>query len=356
MFASDGEFLRALSEEPILAGARVIGRARELRFQALVRWSGPEGTGEAAFRADEEYFYPASTVKAAQALAACEKLATLRMSGRAITLDTPLVFGDEARPVTLREDLRRTLIVSDNPAANRLLDFVGVDELHERAARWGLHSLAVRHALSEVRSPVTGTRRVALAQSGEVIVPARVGTLRARVEVPGLLVGRGFARAGVIEPGAVDFGTKNAVRLGDLCTLMELIAMPERFPPAQRPDVDAQARAELVWAMSARPGECQSPVLETPPGGEEDLRPLARGLSRGLLPSMRVIEKIGQAYGFTTSAAAFVRGETVVSVAATIETSANGILNDDRYEYRELGEPAIEAVGAAVGRAASRRG
>ncbi len=64
-----------------------------------------------------------------------------------------------------------------------------------------------------------------------------------------------------------------------------------------------------------------------------------------------MIEKIGQAYGFTTSVAAVEMGQTLVSVAATIETNANGVLNDDRYEYRELGEPAIEAVGGAVGRA-----
>ena len=63
-----------------------------------------------------------------------------------------------------------------------------------------------------------------------------------------------------------------------------------------------------------------------------------------------MIEKIGQAYGFTTSAAAFEREGVVVSLAATIETNANGILNDDAYEYRELGEPAIEAVGRLVGR------
>ncbi len=76
------------------------------------------------------------------------------------------------------------------------------------------------------------------------------------------MVGRGFARGGAsgpseIEPGAVDFGVKNRVSLSDLCTLMELIARPERFPPAQRPDVDSDSRAELLWAMSARPSECR---------------------------------------------------------------------------------------------------
>ncbi|MDX2017511.1 MAG: serine hydrolase [Planctomycetota bacterium] len=360
MFASDADFLRALGEEPALSARGVIARARELRFQALVRWSGPEGAGEAAFRADAEYFYPSSTVKAAQALAACEKVSSLRAAGVSVTLDTAMVFGDEARPVTLHENLRRALIVSDNPAANRLLDLVGFDELHERAARWGLNSLNLRHALSEARTPVTATRRVALAGSDEVIAPARVGVLRKRVEMPGLMVGRGFARAGAsgpseIEPGAVDFGVKNRVSLSDLCTLMELIARPERFPPAQRPDVDSDSRAELLWAMSARPSECPAPTLETPAGGEDDLRPLARGLARDVPAGTRVIEKIGQAYGFTTSVAAVEVGQTLVSVAATIETNANGILNDDRYEYRELGEPAIRGVGEAVGLAARAR-
>jgi hypothetical protein len=356
VFASDDEFRRALEREPILAG--VIGRAGERRFQALARWSGPDGTGEVGFRADAEYFYPASTAKAVQALAACEKLATLRARGPAndaetISLDTPIVYGEETQSFTLREDLRRALIVSDNPAANRLLDFVGFDELHERAARWGLASLAVRHALSEVRTPTTMTRRVRLAEGAE-IEPERVGLIRARENVPGLLVGRGFARPGGIEMGPADFALKNRVTLADLCTLMELILSPERFPPARRPDLGPAERAELLRAMSARPGECRSPALELPAGGEDDLRPLARGLAagrgEGRSADVRVIEKIGQAYGFTTSAAAFEREGVVVSLAATIETNANGILNDDAYEYRELGEPAIEAVGRLVGR------
>ena len=92
-----------MAQEPVLDRAlrahpglqQVLDNAEKYRLQVVLGLIevGPEGTPvlrQETFRSGAEYFYPASTVKLFAAVAAAQKIATLRqMTGYPIDLDTP---------------------------------------------------------------------------------------------------------------------------------------------------------------------------------------------------------------------------------------------------------------------------
>ena len=79
-----------------------------------------------------------------------------------------------------------------------------------------------------------------------------------------------------------------------------------------------------------------------------------RGLRAALGPHVSVRSKLGQAYGFSLDTAHVVwedgpRGPQEFFLAASVYTNANGVLNDDQYEYESEGEPLLEAIARAAG-------
>jgi beta-lactamase class A len=151
----------------------VVGHAPDYRLQVVLGLveEGPDGSPvlrQHAFRAGAEYFYPASTVKLFAAVAAVQKLVQLRQTtGLAIDLDTPLVYhpqfedGEmevedeeniEGGKITVRQQMRKIFLVSDNQAFNYLYELVGQDGLAESMRQAGLESPRIVHRLSEFRT------------------------------------------------------------------------------------------------------------------------------------------------------------------------------------------------------------
>ena len=104
-----------------------------------------------AFRADAEYFYPASTVKLFGAIAACVTLRELARAHSGLDKDTPLAFGARPREAsdvgtteneneideitTLRAELAKLFLTSDNRAFNRCFDLCGPSGIRRWTAR-----------------------------------------------------------------------------------------------------------------------------------------------------------------------------------------------------------------------------
>jgi hypothetical protein len=103
-----------------------------------------------AFRADAEYFYPASTVKLFGAIAACVALRELAQAHPGLDKDTPLAFGacpredaskdeteteTENEVTTLRAELAKLFLTSDNRAFNRCFDLCGPSGIRRWTAR-----------------------------------------------------------------------------------------------------------------------------------------------------------------------------------------------------------------------------
>jgi hypothetical protein len=65
---------------------------------------------------------------------------------------------------------------------------------------------------------------------------------------------------------------------------------------------------------------------------------------------IRIYNKVGNAYGYLTDAAYIVDYQNQVEflLAATIHVNNDGIFNDGKYEYKEIGYPFLANLGKVI--------
>ena len=338
--------------------------------------SDPDGKPtlrQLGFRGQAEYFYPASAVKTFAAIAALEGLAELRAdTGLAIDRDTPLVLYplfdgeriEEVDPshladgtITVGHEIRKLAIVSDNEAFNRLYELVGPDGLARSLARAGLTEPRIVHRLAEPRTAAENLRAPRVDFRGTWFrhtIPERTTlALPPPPPLPGLLVGGGYLANDQLVDEPMDFSAKNRMALAELQRGLCKLVRPDvacGAGPAFR--LDEADREFLLDAMTRLPSESEDPRFDPVAHPDSSAKLLLAGLEREIPRlRLRLVSKYGRAYGFSTDNAwiedrATGRG---VFLAATIYTNADGILNDDRYEYDEVALPFFTELGRAIG-------
>lgn len=353
--------------------APIVAKAREHRLQVLV--SVPVVAADGAVRLERSYlgdpsryWYPASSIKLCGAVALLQRLQTYNQEhGAALGLDSALVVeprfdGDrrvqqdetnvDAGVLTVRHALRKLLLVSDNQAYNHCVDLCGPDDLNRQMWAAGLASTRLWHRLSEART-LQENRQTRTVRVDDAVFPAR----EAPVELDNSpfsdrRIGVGYLSGGRRVDGPMSFDEKNAIALEDLQDLMVEVVRPE-IDTGKRgfPALGARHRAFLVRTMGELPRESRNP----------DYRDLEdhyckfvwRGVSR-VVPRehLRVYDKVGRAYGFSTENAYVEDGRTGRGffLSIVVYTNPDGVLNDDRYAYAETADPFLDAVGELVAR------
>jgi len=325
------------------------------------------------YRAGAEYFYPASTVKLFVAVAAAQKLAALREeTGFAMDLDTPLVyhplFEDEelekADPdnvdggaITVRQQIREIFLVSDNQAFNYLYEMVGQDGLAESMLMAGLEEPRVVHRLSEFRTPEEHRqlpRIDFISEEFTYSLPQRTTEpLPPPEPVARINVGTGYYSGTELVDEPMDFTPKNHFPLVDLQRGLCMLVRPDvNCGGAGFALADAD-RAVMLEAMSQFPSASTNPVYDSEEYPDVYVKDLLPGLEK-VIPRdrIKIFNKTGQAYGFSTENAWVVATATGNGffLAATLYTNADGVLNDDEYEYEEIAQPFMVDLGEAVAR------
>ena len=367
----------------LLGGGAVLDElplpAAEHRLQIVLGWI-EERAGDrpllrqAGFRAGAEYFYPASSIKLFAAIAALERLEALRAeTGLDLTVDTPLVYHplfagealEDSDPthldggaITLRHEIRKLFLVSDNESFNKLFELVGPDGLARSLARAGLDDARIVHRLSEARSAGENLRspRIEFVGAGyHYELPERIADPQpSPTAVAGLEVGRAYVAGDETIGRAMDFSTKNRFSLIDLQRgLCKLIRPDVDCGPGGSFELTDTHRALLVETMSGYPGESTDPVFDPAEYPDHWGKFLLPGLER-VVPRerFRIHNKVGSAYGFTieNSWVRDVASGRSFFLAATIYTNRDGVLNDDAYEYESVARPFFVRLGEAAAR------
>ena len=358
-----GELLRA---DPDLAA--ILADAPKRRLQVAVAVPTPEGLKRLSFRVDADYFYPASAVKLLVASSALEKLAELRDGagdGRRhpdVTLRSRLRFIDGAgstRKVvttTLRGELEKALVLSDNDAHNRLFDFVGRDELGELLARVSLPRARIMHYLGEAldhEPPV-----IEFSPAGRSIyVAQRNGFAAPPPPTEGTALGKAYINgSGQIVQRPMEFAEKNYVPLRELQDILVATMRPDLVDPAAVPRLSPGDRAELRAVLSTLPSELkqmrglradQLRVVD------ETYKSFHRAFVRARpTDRLRVYGKSGRAFGFSVENV-YVADETTgrsLFAAVTIYAHDSGTVGDDRYEYESVASPFVGKVAELLAR------
>ncbi|MBC6606737.1 serine hydrolase [Hymenobacter sp. BT188] len=321
------------------------------------------------------YFYPASTVKLPAAAVALEKLRSLRtqLDGHGLTSESPMridsAFAGQTRVdwdstnTTLRPSIahyvRKVLLVSDNDAYNRLYEFVGPGPLNAALQARGYRRVRLMHRLS-VGDKEPGSRHtnpITFFADSSLKTPVyqqKAGFFAGawpQLDLKGEKIGQGYMQDDKPIQEPLDFSTKNYISLADLQGVLRAIMFPESLPAKRRFQLAAADYQFLRQYMSMLPRESKAPRYDSLEYPDNYAKFLLAGSPAGPLPpGVRIFNKIGQAYGFLIDNA-YIMDETrgvEFLLSAVIYTNADGILNDDQYEYDAIGFPFMRDLGQAV--------
>ncbi|CAN5476745.1 hypothetical protein BH10BAC3_BH10BAC3_26150 [soil metagenome] len=305
------------------------------------------------------YFYPASTVKMPVALLALEKLNELNVNGldkfsimdagaRASTDETQLT------PASIAEYIKQIFLVSDNNAFNSLYEFVGQQYIQEKLAAKGYKDVEIRHrlqlSLTEEQNRKTNGVRFYNKESDIIYRQPEAyskTTFKARTN----LLGNGYFKNDSLVKEPYDFSKKNKVHLTDLHSTMRSVIFPESIAENKRFNLTESDYKFLYRYMSAYPSESKQPHYDTTIYYKNYSKFLLLGSEKSEPPSyIRIFNKEGDAYGFLTDVAYIVdfKNKVEFMLSATILCNSDGIFNDDKYDYDDIGFPFFKNLGSVI--------
>ncbi len=264
-------------------------------------------------------------------------------------------WGDEPLDDTFARGIDRTFAVSDNRPFNRWYDLLGGDTIHRRLAQLGYPHvrLIARLGSSDIEANRRSGGGELLSADGGALrrFPAGIATAR-RFPFGRVLQGEGWRNDdGSTTPGPHDFSHANFLPLADSLRMLQAFVAPESVPAAQRWRIDGALRARLLRALALRPRESVSPVYVESAYPDGHARWFFVGDGHARYPDgLSVSGKSGMAYGSLSEVAYVVDRDSGVEcmLAASIQVNADGIYNDDRYEYDTVGIPFMAAWARAV--------
>jgi hypothetical protein len=327
-----------------------------------------------AYRVDPEaYFYPASAIKLAGALMALEKLKTLDIEG--LDRNTPLridsaysgqtaVVEDQSsadgKP-SIGHYVKKVFVVSDNDAYNRLYEFVGQQHLNEGLWEKGYEDVRLTHRLSVFLNADENrhTNPMIFFRDGRVLYqqPAAFNPYEIRAHSP-ILKGVGYRVDGRLVEEPKDFAGSNFMSIEVLQGLLRSALFPDSVPVRQRFDLSEDDYRFLYSVMAMLPRECKHPIYDSEEYYDSYGKYFLFGDSRERMPDgIRLLNKIGQAYGYLIDNAYVVDFDKGVEflLTAVISVNENRIYNDDEYEYDEVGLPFLANLGRLIYEYEARR-
>lgn len=314
------------------------------------------------------YFYPASTVKMPAAILALEKLNELSIEG----LDKHSVLqhfaGHSPQTAQLADPssasglpsvehyLRKIFLVSGNDAFNRLYEFLGQGYFNQKLRAKGFTDTRIIHRLSISGFDTLGNRYTnplqfvndegVLYQQGEVY-SAFYDDFGLSDQVRGVAY---MNNEGEIVDEPFDFRYKNYVSIQDLHDMLRSVIFPNSVSERERFNLREDDYESIYQAMLQFPRESDYPQYDKPDNYVKFWMYGDRDSSFQIPKHIRIMNKVGWAYGYLTDAAYIADTEAGIEffLVGTIHVNENQTYNDGVYEYETEGLPFFGELGRAV--------
>jgi hypothetical protein len=302
------------------------------------------------------YFNPASTVKLPTALAALEKIHELKEYGidkyTAMITDSSWSGQEYVGTDTTAESglpsiaqyIKRIFLISDNDAYNRLYEFAGQQDLNERLNRKGYTDVRItRRFVPMSEEENRHTNAIRFMKNDRVVYLQQPAYSHFQFDFSKkILMGKGhfnWKDSLIMEP--MDFTTHNNLPLEDLHLMIRSVMFPESVPESRRFLLDREDMDFLHHYMSALPSSSVHPTYDTTEYFDSYAKFFFKSGRQKIPVGMRIFNKPGWSYGFLTDAA-YVQDEVNgidFLLSAVIYVNSDGILNDNKYEYEQIGYP-----------------
>lgn len=315
---------------------------------------------------DSSYFYPASTVKLPVAILALQKLNELKIAGldknstmisEADYSGQSEVYNDPSSPdgrPTIEHYIKKILLVSDNDAFNRLYEFLGQEYINHTLHYMGYKEVQIVHrldiSLTEDENRHTNPVRF-FDTSGKLVYQKPLETSRLAYAARNTKMGAGFYRGGEIVNEPFDFSKKNRLALTTIHNIVRSVMFPTAVAKKQRFKLTKDDYEFLRKYMSMTPLESKFPFYDNENYWDASVKFLLYGKEKNVSKNgIRIFNKVGDAYGFLTDAAYIVDFTNNVEfmLSAVIHCNSDGIFNDDKYDYDDVGFPFMKQLGQVI--------
>jgi len=295
---------------------------------------------------DSNYFYPASTVKILTALLTLEKLNEMD----SLDIYTQFYVEGDSLETTFANEISKIFAVSDNEANNRLFEFLGQDRINQNLKNKGIAPVRISHRLStENAFEVTTVPLVAhLNDTTLTMLQPSTNTPAKPLTLNGIKKGIGYYEENTLTKATFDFSLKNYFPISTQNEVMKRIIFPSQFSKNQQFNLSPDQYKFILKAMSDLPRNIGYDEIDLNDGYGKFFM---YGDTKDTIPEyLKIYNKVGNAYGTVTDCAYITDSKNNIEfiLTATLLVNKDGIFNDDKYEYEDIGIPFLAQLGREI--------
>ncbi|MEO9892285.1 serine hydrolase [Aurantibacter sp.] len=296
-----------------------------------------------SFQVDSlNYFYPASTVKFPAAVATLEKL----NENDSLDRNSRFYVEGDSIETTFTEAISAIFAVSNNEANNRLIEYLGQEDLNRRMKKRGVAPIRISHRLGyHFDDTATTPLVIYLNDSTTINYKGTVNPYPKKLELNKLKKGIGYIEDDSLLLEPFDFSLKNYYPIESQHALLKRIIFPENFNPEERFNLTDNQREFLLEAMHKLPRTVGYDPSIYFDGYSKFF--LFGDTNENIPEYLKIYNKIGAAYGTLTDCAYILDSKNNVEfmLTATIHANKNQIFNDNQYEYDSIALPFLAEIG-----------
>ena len=306
------------------------------------------------YQADNNvYFYPASTMKLPIVALTLQKINELRNTGINITVESKILLlsADQITTETTFKDLiSKVFLVSDNSASNILINFLGYNYFNQQMKEKGLNTIVLNHKFNP--DPYVKTDWKIYTLDRDLISKDETQEIIEHNNLDNLLQGKFQILNGEKVATPFNFKTKNKASLRDLDGVMKRIIYPDLFQEQDRINLSDQDYNFLRYWMSRFTFEDIGIEYQKDSKYFDSYNKFfIYGDSTNTIDrKIRIYNKVGVAYGSLTDIS-YIRDyqkKIEFFLSATIYVNQNQIVNDNIYEYDDVGIPFLAELARQV--------
>lgn len=312
------------------------------------------------------YFNPASMVKMPLAFLSLEKLNSLKEKG--IDKYTPMAFDSSfagQKPLykdpssetgfpSIAHFIKRAFLISENDPYNRMYQFVGQQEINRNLHAKGYKNTRITRqfmGFSEEGNRHTNAIRF-LNPDGSTKYAQPAGYNPDSFDFSQqILIGNAhYDRNEKLVPEPFDFTKHNNLPLEDMQQMLQSVLFPASVPAKKRFNLTPEDYQFLYRYLSQYPSETPYPKYDTEHFYDSYVKFYFQDNTHKMPPQVRVFNKVGWAYGFLTdvSYVADFGNKVEYMLSTTVYVNADGVLNDNKYEFETEGHPFAYGLGQII--------
>ena len=293
------------------------------------------------FNVDKKnYFYPASSIKLPIALLTIEKI----NENPNLNINSEFSIEGDSIITTFKKEITDLFIISSNESYNRLFEFLGQDYINKKLKQKGFKDFSISHRLSTKESDNLKTKKINFYRNGEInqIQKSINNKPLTKLNLKNLNKGVGFILDNELQNKSMDFSRKNYFSIEELNNILIFLFFPE-ISKNKKFNLSKSQNLLIQKLMSSTPFDM---------GFDKNIYPnnynkfFIYGDKDGMIND-NIYNKVGNAYGYSIDNAYIYNknSDRHFVLTACIYTNANNILNDNYYEYDEIGIPFLAEIG-----------